>query len=216
MGGARRRRFGLATVAPGGGAAGSAGGPGKDPARALLGDLADALAAYEALAARGLDGEAAQTAELVWLDRTGSSARAVAWSGLDALVVAATVDGGKALEALVEAGRRAGCPVSAVAALPAREDAPGADGLGRALVAGSPFRGAVVVCHAELAGRLLATPRLGRWRRPVSEAIDRLVAAIRMGAPVACGFEVAEPDRLWLALQRAMGHGKAADAGAEA
>lgn len=41
--------------------------------------------------------------------------------------------------------------------------------------------GGTVVTDAALIPRLMRAPRLGMWRRPVSRAIDRLVAAVRMG-----------------------------------
>ncbi|WP_288738145.1 hypothetical protein [uncultured Enorma sp.] len=41
--------------------------------------------------------------------------------------------------------------------------------------------GGIVVTDAGLIPRLMRAPRLGMWRRPVSRAIDRLVAAVRMG-----------------------------------
>ena len=47
--------------------------------------------------------------------------------------------------------------------------------------AGVRWCGAVVVTDASLIPRLVRAPRLGMWRRPVSKAIDRLVAAVRMG-----------------------------------
>lgn len=47
--------------------------------------------------------------------------------------------------------------------------------------AGARWCGAVVVTDAPLIPRLVRAPRLGMWRRPVSKAIDRLVAAVRMG-----------------------------------
>lgn len=47
--------------------------------------------------------------------------------------------------------------------------------------AGAHWCGAVVVTDAPLIPRLVRAPRLGMWRRPVSKAIDRLVAAVRMG-----------------------------------
>lgn len=47
--------------------------------------------------------------------------------------------------------------------------------------AGVRWCGAVVVTDAPLIPRLVRAPRLGMWRRPVSKAIDRLVAAVRMG-----------------------------------
>lgn len=47
--------------------------------------------------------------------------------------------------------------------------------------AGVRWCGAVVVTDAPLIPRLVRAPRLGMWRRPISKAIDRLVAAVRMG-----------------------------------
>lgn len=47
--------------------------------------------------------------------------------------------------------------------------------------AGHPWIGGVIVTDGALLPRLMRTPRLGAWRRGVSEAVDCLVAAVRLG-----------------------------------
>ena len=46
---------------------------------------------------------------------------------------------------------------------------------------GHPWIGGVIVTDGALLPRLMRTPRLGAWRRGVSEAVDCLVAAVRLG-----------------------------------
>lgn len=75
--------------------------------------------------------------------------------------------------------------------------------------------GGTVITDAGLIPRLMRAPRLGMWRRPVSRAIDRLVAAVRMGCALdeldtllgvdpahASGdaITVASPHTLWRAV----------------
>lgn len=81
------------------------------------------------------------------------------------------------------------------------------------------WSGAVVVTDARLVPCLIRAPRLGMWRRPVSQAIDRLVAAVRMGCALGeldglLGVEpgrantsnvlVASPHPLWRAVASRM------------
>lgn len=81
------------------------------------------------------------------------------------------------------------------------------------------WSGTVVVTDARLVPRLIRAPRLGMWRRPVSQAIDRLVAAVRMGCALdeldgLLGVEpgradtsnilVASPHPLWRAVASRM------------
>lgn len=171
-------------------------GIGGDPVleRALLDDFEGAFLAYERISARGLEGELARPTEFFPL---GPAAAGGAPCG--ALVVAACgalEDAGDGVRRL--AGAAGGAPVYLMAAVPGRaagEPAPPAGALA----------GAVVIEHGELLGRLMATPRLGAWRRPVSEAVDALVAAARMGAGLAGSPLVCRPSPLWLRIQRLMG-----------
>lgn len=81
------------------------------------------------------------------------------------------------------------------------------------------WSGAIVVTDARLIPRLVRAPRLGMWRRPVSQAIDRLVAAVRMSCALdeldeLLGVEpehastsnvlVASPHPLWRAIASRM------------
>lgn len=47
---------------------------------------------------------------------------------------------------------------------------------------GSSWCGGILLGEASLYPKLFYSPRLGTYRRPLSQAIDRLVAAVRMGA----------------------------------
>ena len=44
--------------------------------------------------------------------------------------------------------------------------------------------GGVAIGCGKVLPRLMRSPRLGMWRRPLSEAIDRLIAALRMDCPL--------------------------------
>ena len=57
--------------------------------------------------------------------------------------------------------------------------------LARALSPGTAaWYGGLAVGGAEALPSLMRSPRLGAFRRPVAEAVDRLVAAVRLGCPV--------------------------------
>lgn len=82
---------------------------------------------------------------------------------------------------------------------------------------GCRWSGGLVVTDAELIPRLMRAPRLGAWRRPVSETIDTLVAAIRLNCSLnavddlleghtAVGDSgdhlIASPNHLWRSVAR--------------
>lgn len=46
---------------------------------------------------------------------------------------------------------------------------------------GLVWSGGIAAGGGALLGRLMRCPRLGMWRRPLSEAIDKMIAAVRMG-----------------------------------
>lgn len=57
--------------------------------------------------------------------------------------------------------------------------------LARAILPGAAaWRGGLALGGAEALPSLMRSPRLGAFRRPVSEAIDRMVAAVRLGCAV--------------------------------
>lgn len=83
--------------------------------------------------------------------------------------------------------------------------------------AGCRWSGGLVVTDAELIPRLMRAPRLGAWRRPVSETIDKLVAAIRLNCSLGAvdslleghtangdsdGYLIASPNHLWRSVAR--------------
>ncbi|WP_455139612.1 hypothetical protein [Thermophilibacter sp.] len=128
-----------------------------DPAVAhLLADLAEACAVYERVYGAGADGDAA-------------------------VLGLAT---GAEMGALPELPP--GARVYAVCVTDGTDPAPALDALGelarRCAAAGLAWRGGLAVIDADVVARAVRCPRMGWRRRRVSEAIDRLVAAIRAGA----------------------------------
>lgn len=223
-------------------------GPAHDVASLLLSDLAAALVAYERLAAGpGPDGRPAGGAprvEPLWAEE-GAEALALLRPDEDALVlgvcadlgdlvdpVGAGVDGGRAREfaGALDAARRVLAHVPrdvrayAVAACQGPDPSPAGlalDGLARSCgEAGLAWMGGLAVAGAELAPGLARQPRMGVLRRPVSEATDRVVAALRAGsavvgddggAPSALLAGPAVPSALWC-LGRRLLAGRGGDA----
>lgn len=184
------------------------------PARLVLDDFADALAAYVRIAARTM-GEDPRQARLplerfsfdgTLSTRDADDPRLDAQGGGDAsktshpaldqcdtvVVSAAAVDicpgatAAEALRRLAELGLVA--PGTRVGAIVASDDwdASAASATCDALraacdAAGLVWIGGVAVGGGALIPRLMKSPRLGMWRRPLSEAVDRLIAAVRMG-----------------------------------
>ena len=187
------------------------GDPGADSAEVpdlLLDDFAAALAAYERVSSRGLGAELARGVRFV---RATMLCAAEANDGLGACesVVAACHlgQGGDPScieEALAGAAGATGGGIYLIAAIDGEVDGGIAkrveDEAARALGDAGRLASCVVIGYGSLLPRLWRTPRLGMWRRPVAEAIDALVAAVRMGAPLVNPLSV-EPHRLWLRLQ---------------
>ena len=221
----------------------------QNPATLLLDDFADALIAYARMYSAGRPGTAHPPLVRTTVDADGPRRISPALRDCDSVVFAfATPAGGSArgttaacepsaLDACASAigSLAAGTRMYALIALTsARED--------EAIAAGAACRcacehggvfwgGAVAVTEGSLVPRLVRAPRLGMWRRPVSQAIDRLVAAVRMGCaldeveavaqgelfdpadePAAAGSEpygnrliVASPHPLWCAVARRLG-----------
>lgn len=200
------------------------GDPGADSPEVpdlLLDDFAAALAAYERVSSRGLGAEIARGVEFV---RATMPRAAKADEGLGACesVVAACHlgQGGdlvrtkEALMALADALGAAGGGIYLIAAVDGEVDDGVAghieDEAARVLGDAGRLAGCVAIGYGSLLPRLWKTPRLGMWRRPVAEAIDALVAAVRMGSPLVSPL-AAEPHRLWLRLQglrRDRSHGR--------
>ena len=80
---------------------------------------------------------------------------------------------------------RPGTPIGMLAAGNAHDGSDAREVVARAASAcqsaGHPWIGGVIVTDGALLPRLMRTPRLGAWRRGVSEAVDCLVAAVRLG-----------------------------------
>lgn len=190
-------------------------------ARLLRDDAADAFDAYERLAAlRAGEPDAGMRAARALQDEAGTGRP---WR---ALVVAAGGATTRSLEELlgaVGADHRLapGAPVLVIAA---SDDVDGS--YGRKLLdtvqahcaaRGLVWGGGVIITHARLLPRLARAPRLGAWRRPVSEAIDAVVAAARIGCTLervdellerggaagdAARVRVASPHPLWVRFAR--------------
>ncbi|MCI7774196.1 MAG: hypothetical protein MSH55_00275 [Enorma sp.] len=80
---------------------------------------------------------------------------------------------------------RPGTPIGMLAAGNAHDGSDAREVVARAASAcqsaGHPWIGGVIVTDGALLPRLMRAPRLGAWRRDVSEAVDCLVAAARLG-----------------------------------
>ena len=220
-------------------------GPARDVASLLLSDLADALVAYERLAAGpGPDGRpsgGAPRVEPLWPEG-GAGALASLRPDRDALVLGVCADLGDLVGAgadgerargfvgALDAARRVLARVPrdvrayAVAACPGPDPSPAGhalDGLARSCgEAGLAWMGGLAVAGAELTPGLSRQPRMGVLRRPVSEATDRVVAALRAGsavvgddggAPSALLAGPAVPSALW-GLGRRLLAGRGGDA----
>lgn len=198
--GARPRRVGLLDAA--------AGLPGV-PSGWLLGDLADALLAYERMAAHEL-GEPPAPPELVRLADTagddGPQARDGRPEGLDALVACLAAPDAAGHEApacepgagttgelpgcLADAlaGLQPGAPVYGVLLARDRDPLDACPALtplaGACADRGLTWAGGLAVGGHEVLACLAHQPRMGILRRPVSEATDLLVHALRAGVAV--------------------------------
>lgn len=135
----------------------------KGAARLLLDDLAAATNAYECRAGMG-DGA------IELLELAGGSA-----AGVDALVVAL----GRGAP-LCDLPRDARPKTPVYALLTCDSDAAGLEAWCREN--GLAWSGSLVVGDARLLPATWSSPRLGWLRRPVSEAVDALVLALRTGS----------------------------------
>lgn len=132
--------------------------PGADgPAVAhLLADLTEACAVYERVYGAGADG--------------------------DAVVIGLAADAERGAPPELPTGAR----VYAVCVTGGADPAPALDALDglakRCAAAGLSWRGGLAVTDAAAVAASAGAPRMGWRRRRVSEAVDRLVAAIRAGA----------------------------------
>lgn len=175
--------------------------PNPSPAALLLDDFADALAAYTRISARQ-NGTAAVAPRFVRVrleggDRLPATLEAESLAGCDVVICAAycTTGAPDAVATLCAALQdssaaandavRPGTPIGMLAAGNAHDGSDTCEVVARAASAcqsaGHPWIGGVIVTDGTLLPRLMRAPRLGAWRRDVSEAVDCLVAAVRLG-----------------------------------
>lgn len=175
--------------------------PNPSPAALLLDDFADALAAYTRISARQ-NGTAAVAPRFVRVrleagHRLPATLEAGGLAGCDVVICAAycttgAPDAVATLCAALQDGSKAandairpGTPIGMLAAGNAHDGSDAREAVARAASAcrnaGHPWIGGVIVTDGALLPRLMRTPRLGAWRRDVSEAVDCLVAAVRLG-----------------------------------
>lgn len=175
--------------------------PNPSPAALLLDDFADALAAHTRISARQ-NGTAAVAPRFVRArleagHRLPATLEAGGLTGCDVVICAACCttgapDAAATLCAALQDGSaaandaiRPGTPIGMLAAGNAHDGSDAREVVARAASAcqsaGHPWIGGVIVTDGALLPRLMRTPRLGAWRRDVSEAVDCLVAAVRLG-----------------------------------
>lgn len=175
--------------------------PNPSPAALLLDDFADALAAYTRISARQ-NGTAAVAPRFVRVrleagHRLPATLEAGSLAGCDIVICAAycatgAPDAAATLCAALQDGSaaandavRPGTPIGMLAAGNAHDGSDAREVVARAASAcqsaGHPWIGGVIVTDGALLPRLMRTPRLGAWRRDVSEAVDCLVAAVKLG-----------------------------------
>lgn len=175
--------------------------PNPSPAALLLDDFADALAAYTRISARQ-NGTAAVAPRLARVrleagHRLPATLESSGLTGCDVVICAAycTTGAPDAVATLCAALQdssaaandaiRPGTPIGMLAAGNAHDGSDAREAVARAASAcrnaGHPWIGGVIVTDGTLLPRLMRTPRLGAWRRGVSEAVDCLVAAVRLG-----------------------------------
>lgn len=174
-----------------------------DPAALLLADFADALTAYARISSNERSDAAhpslvhatvpVSTCPSAPPEETMAPRMPSALRECDSVVLALTCGISAAHDAAVEQALNRLAESSLVKdsrayALIAGASPDGRDG--EAAVAacqrqcergGMRWCGGVAATDAAFIDRLMRAPRLGMWRRPVSQAIDRLVAAVRMG-----------------------------------
>lgn len=175
--------------------------PNPSPAALLLDDFAGALAAYTRISARQ-NGAAAVAPRFVRVrleagHRLPATLEAGSLAGCDVVICAAycttgAPDAVATLCAALQDGSaaandtiRPGTPIGMLAAGNAHDGSDAREVVAQAASAcqsaGHPWIGGVIVTDGALLPRLMRAPRLGAWRRDVSEAVDCLVAGVRLG-----------------------------------
>lgn len=175
--------------------------PNPSPAALLLDDFADALAAYTRISAQQ-NGTVVVAPRFVRVrleagHRLPATLESSGLTGCDVVICAAycttgAPDAVATLCAALQDGSaaandavRPGTPIGMLAAGNAHDGSDAREVVARTASAcqsaGHPWIGGVIVTDGALLPRLMRTPRLGAWRRDVSEAVDCLVAAVRLG-----------------------------------
>lgn len=189
----------IAVLGPGRDAGGRGRGAGLDQAAALLlADLEDAYAAYERMSSyRGDDAE-----PTAFVESGGEPCgTAIAVCTADAMPQTAAIAAALGASPVAADGAARAYLVVVCPSADGREGLHALERLGGELLSrGIVLSGAVIVTHGGQIPTLMRTPRLGMWRRPVAEAIDRLIAAMRMESALDAPI-IASPSRLWLRLR---------------
>lgn len=171
-----------------------------DAVSCLFADFAEALPVYAELA-----GMAAP--ELVLVD----DARAA--DGCDTVLLGALFDAGEKSERLAACLRSCapGTRVYALGATDTRDPRSAVPTLAALVDAceelGLLWMGSVMMGHAALLPNVAGCPRMGWARRRTSEAVDRLIAAVRAGLPA--GDELVRPS-VWARVVSLASSGRAA------
>ena len=167
-------------------------------AHLVLDDLADALAAYERISAVRTNTPVAHIpCTRLTVGATGVRRDAPAPAAPDALVLAGAVTPDTAPDDILahaaqQIARTTQLPNNACVwgialgadddVLPCREALLACQAACDAL--GVRWCGGLMVPNASMLPALMRSPRLGAFRRPLSERIDRLIAALRLGRPI--------------------------------
>lgn len=165
-------------------------------AHLVLDDLADALAAYERISAVRTNTPVAHI-PCTRLTAGATGVRRDAPAAPDALVLAGAVTPDTAPDdilahAVQQIARTTQLPDNACVwsivlgagddVLPSRKALLACRAACSAL--GARWCGGLMVPNAAMLPALMRSPRLGAFRRPLSESIDRLIAALRLGRPI--------------------------------
>lgn len=171
---------------------------GNVAAHLVLDDLADALAAYERISAVRTNTPVAHIpCTRLTVGVTGVRCDTPAPAAPDALVLAGAVTPDTAPDDILahaaqQIARTTQLPNNACVwgivlgagddVLPCREALLACQAACDAL--GARWCGGLMVPNADMLPALMRSPRLGAFRRPLSESIDRLIAALRLGRPI--------------------------------
>lgn len=173
------------------------------PASLLLDDFADAFAVYERLSAQTFGEKIGAVCERFPSERNAEQAE----HRYGAAILAAALSAGEnapeprpdraaanAQDALAKLPART--PIYVLATVNDADAQPGREFLARleeaCREAGLTWMGSLLVADAQLVAAVQRTARMGIWRRRTSEAVDELIAHVRMGQH-AGALEIARP-----------------------